>query len=117
MSVLIVRDALISVLGDKVGHYQARKDWTDKYAVFGETAAPTVVSADDEEQDLVLSGEIYYYTSEEYDGNVDEICMALSDAGVSWSVNAIGWDQELGQINYQIHWEVPCGAGEIYRQQ
>ena len=114
MSVQIIRDILIALLGDKVGHYQARKEWTDKYAIFGETSATTEISADDDALIIKISGEIFYYTTEEFDKTVDEICRKLGEEEVSYSIVAISWDQEMGQINYQIHWEVACGAGEIY---
>ncbi len=114
MSVLTIRDVLVSVIGKQVGHYKPQKSWTDQYAVFGETGAPTSVNADDAAEALVLKGEIYYYTRKEYDTKVDELCTALSAAGVSWSIEQIGYDAELEQISYQIHWEVPCGAGAVY---
>ena len=114
MSVLTIRDVLVSVVGERVGHYKPHKSWTDQYAVFGETGAPTSVSADDKAEALVLRGEIFYYTKKEYDKKVDEICLALSEADVSWSSEQIGYDAELGQISYQIHWEAACGAGEVY---
>lgn len=114
MSVRIVRDVLVDVVGEQVGHYHGNKDWAPPYALYGETGAPTVVSADDIPSELRVSGEIYYYTQKEFDETVDHICAGLSGAGVSWSVTTIGWNNDLGQIEYQIHWEVPCGAGEIY---
>lgn len=114
MSVQTIRDVLISVLGDKVGHYQARKEWNDKYAIFGETSAATELNADDSSIETVIAGEIFYYTSEEYDSNVNAICEALAREEVSYSIVTIGWEQENRQISYQIHWEVACGAGEIY---
>lgn len=114
MSVQIIRDVLLEAVGQKVAHYKAPKSWADRYAVYGETAAPTEVSADDIPQELRLSGEIFYYTKEEFDKTVDLIGLGLSASGVSWSIVAIGYDQELEQQSYQIHWEVPCGAGEIY---
>lgn len=116
MSVQIIRDVLVAVVGAQVGHYEPQKNWKDKYAVYGETGAPTEVYADDIPQELRLSGEILYFTMQEFDKTVDNICTALSEAGVSWSIVSIGYDQELKQLNYQIHWEVPCGAGEVYRQ-
>lgn len=114
MSVQIIRDVLVDVVGAQVGHYEPQKSWADKYAVYGETGAPTEVSADDTAAQLVLTGEIYYYTTEEFDKAVDRICMGLTEADVSWSVTQIGYDAELRQISYQIHWEVSCGPGEIY---
>ena len=114
MSVQTIRDVLVAVVGQQVGHYKADKRWRGQYAVFGETGAPTSENADDTAEQLVLKGEIYYYTQEEYDEKVDTLCAALSEADVSWSIDAIGYDEETGQISYQIHWEVPCGAGKVY---
>jgi hypothetical protein len=115
MSVKIIRDVLLAVIGDQVGHWTADKAWRDKYAVYGETSAPTVLSADDRTEQIMVSGEIFYYTTEEFDEAVDRLCIALQEAEVSCSVDAIGYDQELRQTSYQIHWEVCCGKGEIYR--
>ena len=114
MSVQIIRDALISAVGNQVGHYEPDKSWKDGYAVYGETGAPVMVSGDDEALQLVLTGEAYYYTTTEFDKTVDAICNAFTAVGVSWSVVQIGYDADLKQISYQIHWEVACGPGEIY---
>lgn len=114
VSVLTIRDVLVAVVGNQVGHYKAQKSWRGQYAVFGETGAPTSENADDTADALVLKGEIFYYTGEEYDKKVDEICTALAEADVSCSIEEIGYDEELGEISYRIHWEVPCGAGKVY---
>lgn len=114
MSVQTVRDALLSVV-ERVYHYHEQSGAKLPYAIYGETAAPAVVSGDDAPTILAIRGEVYYYTGEEFDAAVDEICDALTDAGVSWSVEAIGYTAEDRRLTYQIHWEVPCGAGKIYR--
>lgn len=115
MSVKTVRDVLVSVVGEQVGHWEPNKNWKDRYAVYGETGAPVGLSADDEAAELILTGEIYYYTTTEFDETVDLLCVELGRAGVSCGITNIGYDENLKQIQYQIHWEVPCGAGEIYR--
>ena len=114
MSVQTVRDALLSVV-ERVYHYHEQSGEKLPYAIYGETAAPVVVSGDDTPAIVSVRGEIYYYTNTEFDTAVDEICDALTDAGVSWTIDAIGYTAEDRRIMYQIHWEVPCGAGEIYR--
>lgn len=114
MSVKTVRDALLSVV-ERAYHYHEQTGCDLPYAIYGETGAPVVVSGDDAPTILAVRGEIYYYTDAEFDEKVDEICDALTDAGVSWSLDAIGYTPEDGRISYQIHWEVPCGAGQIYR--
>lgn len=114
MSVKTVRDALLSVI-ERTYHYHEQAGCDLPYAIYGETGAPVVVSGDDEPTILAVRGEIYYYTAEEFDAKVDEICDALTAAGVSWSVEAIGYTAEDRRLTYQIHWEAPCGAGKIYR--
>ena len=114
MSVQTIRNVLVSVVGEQVGHYQANKNWRDQYAVYGETGAPVSLTADDAAEQLVLRGEIYYYTMKEFDEKVDQICRALAAAGVIVSIEQIGYTEDTRQIVYQIHWEVPCGAGAVY---
>lgn len=108
-----IRDALLDVL-DNVYHFRAPKERTDHYIVWGETSVSAGLSADDAPDTLRVSGKLYYYTADEYDSIVDDICAALTKAGAGWRISGIGYDSTLRQIVYDIEWEVPCGAGEIY---
>lgn len=115
MNVKNVRDALLSVT-DNVYHYKANPECKDRYIVWGETRADATFNADDNTDIMAIAGEIYYYTTVEYDEIFDDICTALSDNNIAWSLSSIGYDDELGQIVYALIWEVACGNGKIYRQ-
>ena len=119
MSVLDVRNALLSVI-DHVYHYKAPEKDADgspiryRYVVWGETGCAEAEKADDRTQILRITGELYYYTVEEYDTVLDDLCRSLTEYGVAWSIGNIGYDSDLGQIVYSLTWEVPCGACALY---
>lgn len=114
MRVTAVRDALLTVLPNDTYHYKADPKKSARYVVWGETGQDTGLSADDCPQDVVIRGEVWYYTKTEYDATVNRICAAMSAAGISWTLTEIGYDDELSQIVYGFAWEVVCGAFEIY---
>lgn len=114
MSVKDVRDALLTVT-EAVYHYKADPNHKNKYIVWGETGTSAVFSADDEVENIVLGGELYYYTDTEYDPMFDRICTALDEYGISWALNGIGYGDALGQIVYSMEWGVVCGKGAIYQ--
>lgn len=113
MSILDVRDAFLEVVDD-VYHFRAPSDKPEKYIVWGETGRAASFPADDEPQEIAIAGLAYYYTTTEYDGTFDDICDKLTEAGISWSLGSIGYDDSLRQIVYEIAWEVPIGKGKLY---
>lgn len=120
MAITDVRDALLMII-DHVYHYKAPerdengKPLIDRYVVWGETGATGNVNADDRTHEIAVTGELYYYTIEEYDSAFDDICQSLTENGISWSIAEIGYDDSTGQIIYSMTWEVPCGAGSLYQ--
>lgn len=120
MAITDVRDALLMII-DHVYHYKAPErdengnPLIDRYVVWGETGASRSVSADDQPNEIAITGELYYYTTEEYDVVFDDICKSLTENGISWSIVEIGHDDTTGQIIYSLTWEVPCGACNFYR--
>lgn len=113
MKLTDLRDALVGVV-PKTYHFIAPQQVSPPYIVWGETAVTPAVEADDMPSELRISGEVWYYTEEEYDANLDEICLALSDADVSWKITTVGRDTRTGDIVYGFTWEGYCGNGEIY---
>lgn len=111
--ILDVRDALLTVL-EEVYHFRAPAEMVEKYAVWGEGGSDAILYADDKPGEMIVPGRIYYYTTTEYDPDFDAICNALTAAGVSWRLYSIGYDNSLGQIVYEITWEVPVGEGKFY---
>lgn len=108
-----VRDALLSVL-DPVYHFRAPADLRTRYAVWGEGGSDTILYSDDRPGEMTVPGRIYYYTPTEYDMVFDEICAALSDAGISYRLYSIGYDDTTAQIIYEIEWRVVVGKGSLY---
>lgn len=120
MAITDVRDALLMII-DHVYHYKAPErdadgnPLVDRYVVWGETGADGAVNADDRAHEISVTGELYYYTKEEYDSVFDDICQSLTECGISWTLESIGYDDSTGQIVYSLSWEVACGAGSLYK--
>ena len=109
-----VRDAFLSVLDD-VYHFKAPGNKPVHYVVWGETGQSSSLSADDKPGVIAIAGLMYYYTNDEYDTIFDDLCAALTEIGAAWAIRNIGYDDETGQIIYEVSWEVPCGACQIYK--
>lgn len=114
MTVKDVRDALLTVT-DKVYHYKANPSVKTNHILWGETGLSATFSADDEIDSIVMGGELYYYTDTEYDPVFDQICTALDDHDIAWTLTSIGYDDKLGQIVYAMEWGVVCGKGAVYQ--
>ena len=114
MSLLDVRDALLGVLDD-VYHYKAPADKPEHYIVWGEDGSDGALSADDGPDIIPIRGRVYYYTSDEFDPIFDDICDALTEAGVSWALGTMGYDDSTNRFAYEITWRVCCGSGKVYR--
>lgn len=113
MKITDVRDALV-LTGIPTYHFYAADPKPERYIIWGETSAASALSADDEIIILKPRGEIWFYTTDEYDEGIAEICEALNGAGIPFSIVNIGRDTVLRQIVYQISWEIECGGCDIY---
>ncbi len=113
MAVTDLRDAFLSIIPD-VYHYIAPQQKTMPYIVWGETGISHAEDADDRAQTLLVSGELWYYTNEEYDTIVQKIVDAFESANAVWSISTIGRDTTTGAIVYGFAWGLPCGNGAIY---
>lgn len=108
-----IKDAL-SEVGVDVYHFFAPEERSDRFIIWAETQVGSNVEADDEIDVQVPTGQIYFYTTHEYDQTVNEISLALMEHDIGFSIGSIGYDDMLKMIVYQFNWEVVCGAGEIY---
>lgn len=113
LSVLDVRDTLLSVLDD-VYHYEAPASKPDKYVVWGETGVDMRMHGDNGCKYAAVSGEILYYTAEEYDATADAITNAFAGVGIICNLSGIGYDYETGQTVYTYNFEVSCGNCNLY---
>lgn len=95
-----VKDALVSVLDDKVYHFQAPDDIDDKYCVWMEESEGSNLSGNNSKAEYSTVGEIRYFTREEYDNNVEKIESALNNVNISYFLLGVEFDTETGMITY-----------------
>lgn len=113
MAVTDLMHALLGV-GVDVAHYTEAQNIAPPYIVWGETGFTPQENADDHAQTLLVSGELWYYTSDEFDKTVHDILDAFESVGAAWSAPSIGWDNQKKLIVYGFRWSLPCGYGEVY---
>ena len=98
-----VKAALLTVTED-VYHYEALKA-EDRYIVWAEDG-DNPMYADDTMEHQAIQGTIDYFTSMEYDPNVDAIQKALKEARIASYLNSQQYDDETKMMNYQWIFEV-----------
>lgn len=98
-----VKAALLTVTED-VYHYEALKA-EDRYIVWAEDG-DNPMYADDIMEHQAIQGTIDYFTSMEYDPNVDAIQKALKEARIAFYLNSQLYDDETKKMNYQWIFEV-----------
>ena len=98
-----VKAALLTVTED-VYHYEALKP-EDRYIVWAEDG-DNPMYADDTMEHQAIQGTIDYFTSMEYDPNVDAIQKALKEARIASYLNSQLYDDETKMMNYQWIFEV-----------
>lgn len=99
----IIPQVLLSVT-ENVGHYQALNE-TDKYIVWAEDSEGSSVEGDDKKINQSIEGTIDYYTSEEFDENVDKIQDALKSACISFYLNSVQYESIDEGGTDKIHYE------------
>lgn len=117
MSIYDIREALVEVIS-RVYHYFAPDEATDSgepYAVWGETGISSL-PADDGPEEWAVSGSLYFYTRDEYDGRFDAICAALKRHGIQFRTGRIGYDDARREISYEVEWSVGCEPCGIYAE-
>jgi hypothetical protein len=109
------RNILLEVIG-AVYHFRPPENTPEKYILWGETGEGDTIQADEKTHELTLKGILYYYTRTEYDDVFDQICKEFNENEIAWSISAIGYNDTTREITYELHWEIMCGEGEIYRK-
>lgn len=108
MTLLDLGLALMTV-GVPVYHLEAYEQ-TDKYIVWAEDSQADSLWADGRMQEQAIQGTIDYFTRAEFDPNVKKIQKALNDAGVSWRLNSIQYEDTTRYQHYEWVWEIPQEA-------
>lgn len=112
-TIQMVRDVLMPI-GVPVYHMRAPEMRPDQFLIWGESRISFTLDADDEPEYAETTGQIYYYTTAEYDTAVNKIISALLDGGIRFTIGNVGYSSELRMIVYEIDWSIDCGAREIY---
>lgn len=97
-----VIDAHLAVT-DQVSHDIMLK--SDRYFVWGERGENNL-RADDRTAGSNVLGYTDLYTKREFDEWKDQFEAALDDAGISWSLNSVQFEEETGFTHYEWYWEV-----------
>lgn len=100
-----VKDALTSVSGLSVSHYETVKKLAP-YCVWAENGGGAQLNANNRMRQQAVTGVIDYYTKTENDQNVDAIQSALNTHRISFSLYLVQYEDETKQIHYQWEFEV-----------
>lgn len=103
-SILAPLKAALLTVTDKVYHYEGLKD-EDRYIVWAEDADNSV-NGDNKIIGQAIQGTVDYFTSLEYDENIDKIQNAMNDAGVAFYLSTQLYDDETKKMQYQWVFEV-----------
>ena len=94
---------------DNVSHYHEMNQ-TDKYIVWAEDSEGSSVEGDDRKINQSIQGTIDYFTTEEFDTNVDKIQTLLKEACISFYLNSVQYESRdesgAGYIHYEWVFEV-----------
>lgn len=100
----IIPQTLLTV-SQNVGHYEAMGK-TDKYLVWAEDSEGSSVEGDNKKENQSIQGTIDYFTTEEFDPDVERIQKALTENEISFYLNSVQYEEETGLIHYEWVWEV-----------
>lgn len=98
-----VKNALLSVMPN-VGHYKAFKE-EPPYCVWAEDGA-IALRSDNRTGDQGFGGYAHLFTLTENDPLVRKIQAAFNNVGISWSLEAVQYEDDTGYIHYTWGWEV-----------
>lgn len=109
LSKLMKIPEILKAVTEDVFHYEAMHV-TDKYIVWAEDSEGSSVEGDNRKINQSIEGTIDYYTSEEFDENVDKIQAVLAAACVSFYLNSVQYeptdDGSIDKIHYEWVFEV-----------
>jgi len=99
-----IKTALLTVT-DKVYHYDATGA-VGNYLVWSEDGSADTVWASGRMHEQSITGTIDYFTKLENDPNFNAIQNALNDAGISFKLNSIQYEEITKYIHTEWVWEV-----------
>lgn len=100
----VIKEALTAV-SDKVYHYRAPDNAVPAYIVWAEDSADDFI-ADDKHVEILMSGTIDLYTSEENDPLFAKIVDALNGIPCAWYLNSTQYEEETELIHFEWVFQV-----------
>lgn len=99
-----IRDVLNSTSANgRIGHYYRPENIEPSWVVWQESDEDDSYSTDNIKVEQQIAGTIDCYTKIEYDPLLDEIQVALNDAGIGFRLNSVQYEDETKLIHYE--WE------------
>ena len=83
-------------------HY-FRSQKTYPCAIWQEDSAE-LFRADNQADEIRMSGTLDYFTREEFDTAIDDLISAFTGNGVHWSIESIQFEEETNLIHYEFGW-------------
>lgn len=108
-SVTALRDALTAFsarFDAGVYNYRAPQQKREKYAVWGATRVSEPFWADDGAENIRVTGELWYYSVDAYDVNVNALLGLMLGNGVDCVIREIGYDDDLKQVVWIMDWSI-----------
>ena len=78
--------------------------------IWAETGEENSFHADNHKEEQNIAGTVDLFTKTEFDPLVDEVQEALEGLGVTWSLNAVAYEDETKMIHYTWDWGVSFGG-------
>lgn len=110
MSLLVLRD-LLEGFDFPAHHFNAAKETSERFVVWEEVGEAASEYGDDVMIEQAVACSVVYFTSVEYDTNVDMMQEAFDEAGFAYQLQRVGRDLETNLIRYMWRVIVPCGGG------
>ena len=101
-----VKNALLTVTSETY-HYTASPEATCPRIVWSEDTQADAVHADGKMQEQAIQGTIDLYTRTEYDPKFSQIQTALNNAGISFYLDSIQYEEDTKYIHYQWIFSIP----------
>lgn len=87
-------------------HYRRPDNCPPAYLVWQETAARPNLHADNRRAEVAVSGTADYYTTTEFDRQVEAVQAVMDEMGMVWELTDVQYELDTGTIHYAWDWSV-----------
>lgn len=110
MTLADVKNALLGVLPGKVYHHIAASGVVAPYIVWAEDGQSDSLYGDGKMVKQVIEGTVDLFTKQEYDPLFSKIQGALNNAGVSFRLNSVQFEEDSLIFHHEWVFSVPMGV-------